>query len=90
MQEMCAVGGDSMKIYDYAARGRPFVTTPWTERVERLVPPHACIVTTPEGFAAAVYGSRDEPRHFANDRRRWAKANSWDARWRSWEKAVLG
>jgi glycosyltransferase involved in cell wall biosynthesis len=85
-----AVGGNIMKIYDYAARGRPFVTTPWTDRIEELVPPHTQIVTTPETFAAAVGSSAAEPAGHAVDRRQWAEANSWDARWPAWEKAVVG
>ena len=85
-----AVGGNIMKIYDYAARGRPFVTTPWTHGIEELVPPHTHIVTTPEAFAAAVLASATEPERYALDRRRWAEANSWDARWPAWEKAVVG
>ena len=84
-------GQDSMKLYDYAARGRPIVCTPgalgpsaWTA--------HAGVAeaTTPEQFAAAVRAAARERPEASVARREWAAANAWSTRWVHWESAVLG
>ena len=49
-----AVDGDAMKFYDYAARGRPVTTTPSTDTLEAMMPPHTHVAATPAEFAAAV------------------------------------
>ncbi len=85
-----AVGGDAMKFYDYAARGRPVATTPWADAIEAIAPPHTHVAATPAAFSAALLDARDEPSGFALQRRRWAEANSWQARWQAWSAAVLG
>jgi glycosyltransferase involved in cell wall biosynthesis len=89
-RERGAVGGDAMKFYDYAARGRPVATTHWSDGIEAMAPPHTHIATTPAAFAAAVLDSKSEPAEYADARRRWAEANSWQARWEAWSAAVLG
>jgi hypothetical protein len=83
-------GGDAMKFYDYAARGRPVVTTPWMDAIDTIAPPHTHVAATPTTFAAAVRDATGEPPEFASTRRRWAEANAWDTRWGSWAKAALG
>jgi hypothetical protein len=81
-------GGDAMKFYDYAARGRPVVTTPWTENIEDLLAPHTLVASTPAEFAQAVRNAAEERSEFATDRRRWAETNSWTTRWPDWAKTV--
>jgi hypothetical protein len=85
-----AVDGDSMKFYDYAARGRPVTTTPSTDGLGATLPPHTHVAATPKAFAGAVEASTHEPAEFAVTRRRWAEENAWQARWEAWAKAVLG
>jgi hypothetical protein len=85
-----AVGGDAMKFYDYAARGRPVVTTPWSDEMDSTAPPHTHMAATPEAFSAALLAANAEPDEFALQRRRWAEANSWQARWQAWSDAVIG
>ena len=78
-----------MKLYDYAARGRPIVVT------RRSATPVATAVgvrvaTTPEQLAAAVLDAVGEPERAASVRRAWAADQSWTTRWAAWSNAVLG
>jgi hypothetical protein len=85
-----AVGGDAMKFYDYAARGRPVATTAWIDHIEASAPPHTRVAVSAAAFAAAVRDAADEPEGFTAERRSWAEANSWKTRWPAWAEAALG
>ena len=84
------VTGDIMKLYDYAARGRPIVSTSWGSPRREDRPPGLRLADTGEGFAEAVPGAADEAPDAARKLRRWAEARSWDARWPAWAGAVFG
>jgi glycosyltransferase involved in cell wall biosynthesis len=85
-----SVGQDSMKLYDYAARGRPIVSTRWHPRLEAIGPPHLLVADDPEAFAGAVAGAADDPPGREAERRAWAAGNTWSARFPAWRDAVLG
>jgi len=82
--------GDNMKLYDYAARGRPIVATPYTDGLAERGPPGMQIAATPNTFAAAVVSVAAEPSEMVKERRRWAEANDWKHRWPSWSQALFG
>lgn len=83
-------GGDAMKLYDYAARGRPIVSTSWTSDLSAFGPPHLYEAEGAEAFTAAVRAAATEPPGHALARRSWAEAQRWEARWPAWEKALFG
>jgi hypothetical protein len=85
-----AVDGDSMKLYDYAARGRPIAATRCSEVLGGRLPPHTYVADTTTEFADAIRRATSEPAAFAHQRRRWAEENGWQARWQAWSEAVLG
>jgi glycosyltransferase involved in cell wall biosynthesis len=85
-----AVTGDAMKLYDYAARGRPIVTTAWSDRLATTGPPHLYVATTAQEFASAIRRAAAEPLDYGHARRRWAESNAWPARWPAWSHAVFG
>jgi glycosyltransferase involved in cell wall biosynthesis len=85
-----AVTGDSMKLYDYAARGRPIVSTRWADGLEANGPPHLELADSPAAFAEAVQRAELEPWSQARDRRDWAEENAWERRWEPWARAVFG
>jgi glycosyltransferase involved in cell wall biosynthesis len=85
-----AVTGDSMKLYDYAARGRPIVSTRWSDLLAEDPPPHLRLADTPEEFAVAVRSAADDSPGAARDLRAWAEAHSWDRRWPDWSQAAFG
>jgi glycosyltransferase involved in cell wall biosynthesis len=84
-----SAGQDSMKLYDYAARGRPVVCTtlpgPATSH-----PPFLYERDDADSFAAAVVAAATEPSDRAAVRRRWAEGNSWSARLPLWLSAAFG
>lgn len=83
-------GQDSMKLYDYAARGRPIVTTRFSERLEQHGPPYLRIAEDAHAMGKAIVASTQEPAVMAEERRRWAKAQRWESRWPAWSAAVFG
>lgn len=85
-----AVTGDSMKLYDYAARGRPIVSTRWAPRLAETGPPHLYLASTGAEFASTLLEARAEPAEYALERRAWAAERSWEVRWPAWRRAVLG
>jgi glycosyltransferase involved in cell wall biosynthesis len=86
-----SVGQDSMKAYDYAARGRPIVSTGGrASGLSDAAPPHVLSATTAEAFAEAVLKACDEPLGFATDRIEWARAQVWARRWPVWSSALFG
>jgi hypothetical protein len=81
-------GQDSMKLYDYAARGRPVVCT--SGGLPAIRPPHLYVGETAEQLAASAEAARQERDGRASDRHAWAATNSWSARWPAWWAAVSG
>jgi glycosyltransferase involved in cell wall biosynthesis len=86
-----SLGQDSMKFYDYAARGRPIVSTRWFHAsAGHELPPHLRIAETVDEFARALsvaaVGIDDE----SGALRRWAQARTWATRWPLWSDAVFG
>jgi hypothetical protein len=85
-----AVRGDSMKLYDYAARGRPIVSTHWADDLQETAPPGTYFADSAEQFVEAVArAADDDPRDVAL-RRRWAETHRWASRWDAWAQAVFG
>jgi hypothetical protein len=85
-----AVTGDSMKLYDYAARGRPIVSTAWADGLETVGPPGLILAESAPAFVEAVRASGEHDPGDPAARRRWARQNTWAARWPDWAAAVLG
>jgi glycosyltransferase involved in cell wall biosynthesis len=84
------VTGDIMKLYDYAARGRPIVSTRWGTPRSEDRPPGVRLADTPEAFAEAVREAAAEVPEAARELREWAEARSWEARWPAWAGAAFG
>jgi hypothetical protein len=82
--------GDAMKLYDYAARGRPIVSTKWEDNLLEVGPPHSYVTDTHDDFCEAVIAAADEPAHFGADRRAWAEQNRWGRRWEMWRRLIRG
>lgn len=83
-------GQDSMKLYDYAARGRPIVTTRFSERLEEEGPPNLLVADDADSMVAAILGACHEPASRVAERRRWAEAQRWESRWPAWSTAIFG
>ena len=80
-----SIGQDSMKLYDYAARGRPIVATPI--RLPDDGPAVIALAADAADFAAAVLDSAGRD---ASPNRAWAVANGWSSRLPAWLAAVEG
>ena len=78
-----------MKLYDYAARGRPIVSTLWVDDLRETAPPGTYIADTGEQFVDAVKCAIDDDPGNAVLRRAWAEQNSWSSRWDAWAQAVF-
>ncbi|HEY5318440.1 MAG TPA: glycosyltransferase, partial [Solirubrobacteraceae bacterium] len=85
-----SLGQDSMKLYDYAARGRPIVSTPWRDALGADGPPHLSLAESAEELAAAILAAAAAPPAFAQESRLWAGEHTWGARWPAWSAAVFG
>jgi glycosyltransferase involved in cell wall biosynthesis len=85
-----SAGQDSMKLYDYAARGRPIVTTRFADDLETSGPPHMRIADDARSMAKAVIASAGEPPAMGDERRLWAEKQRWSARWPAWTAAAFG
>lgn len=85
-----SLGQDSMKLYDYAARARPIVATPFDPALAEDRPPHVRVAATAEAMAAAVADAAGEPQARRAARRAWAEAQRWEERWAAWSRAVFG
>jgi Glycosyl transferases group 1 len=83
-------GQDSMKAYDYASRGRPIVTTSWSDALDEIGPPHLYRADGAEQFASQILAAAAEPDEHAEARRAWARGQTWSARWPVWSKAIFG
>jgi glycosyltransferase involved in cell wall biosynthesis len=82
--------GDAMKLYDYAARGRPAVSTRWEDNLLEVGPPHLYVADTLAEFCEALIGAGEEPAHYAADRRAWAERQAWERRWPQWRAVIRG
>ena len=85
-----ARGQDSMKLYDYAARGRPVAVTTASLDGAAQVPPQVLAADGAEALAEAIRCADREPAAHAGERRRWAEGQTWSARWPDWSRALLG
>jgi len=85
-----SLGQDSMKLYDYAARGRPIVSTRFSPELEQDGPPNLYIADHAQAMADAILRSRAEPEGWPAQRRAWAQEQRWQARWPAWSAAVFG
>jgi glycosyltransferase involved in cell wall biosynthesis len=82
-------GQDSMKLYDYAARGRPIVATSAATATWGPLPG----VYTADGIDETVEAIRATSKHTVADsaqQQAWAKGNTWDQRWPEWWSAARG
>ena len=85
-----SLGQDSMKFYDYAARGRPIVSTRWFDPESSDHPPHTLLGDTASEFAQAVIDAALQTESEGILRRDWAARNTWVRRWPAWSSAVFG
>jgi hypothetical protein len=82
-------GQDSMKLYDYASRRRPIVSTPGALGPPELVRGAGVVeAATPEAFAEAV--RRAGTGAGAAVAPEWLERHRWSTRWRAWRADVLG
>jgi hypothetical protein len=79
-----------MKIYDYAARGRPTVATCASADGISQVPPHLRLGVDAEELAQHVRDAQEEPAGWAQERAQWAATQSWESRWPQWSSALFG
>jgi hypothetical protein len=82
-------GQDSMKIYDYSARGRPIVATAASVDGISERPPHMWVGSTPLELAQQVRETTDEPQQWATDRIDWARNQTWESRWPAWADVLF-
>jgi glycosyltransferase involved in cell wall biosynthesis len=85
-----STGQDSMKLYDYAGRGKAIVTTAALRQGSHQQPGHVSFADDPMSFAEAVIETSRLPPSIAESQRAWALTNTWDSRWPAWSKAVFG
>jgi hypothetical protein len=85
-----SLGQDSMKLYDYAARGRPIVATPFDPGLPVGAGPRVRLAGTADATAAAVVEATGESAERRRERRAWAERQRWDERWAAWSAAVFG
>jgi len=83
-----AGGQDSMKLYDYAARGRPIVATSLPGDLAAAAGVRCA--STPDALARAVLDATAEGPGPRRARRAWAASQRWSTRWPAWRAAVLG
>lgn len=85
-----SVGQDTMKLYEYAARGRPVVSTRWDPRLGSNGPPHLALADDADGFLAALGELEMDPPERVRQRRAWAESHRWTNRWDRWSSAIFG
>jgi glycosyltransferase involved in cell wall biosynthesis len=83
-------GQDAMKLYDYAARGTPIVTTSWSDRLVVDGPPGLLLADDPQSFAQAVTSAAADGQEVRSARRSWAAERTWDKRWLQWSASAFG
>jgi glycosyltransferase involved in cell wall biosynthesis len=84
-----SLGQDSMKFYDYSARGMPIVSTRWFA-ADAEIPPGLMVAESAVDFARCVCLAAICDEHGAQRRRDWAGEHTWTRRWGAWSNAVLG
>jgi glycosyltransferase involved in cell wall biosynthesis len=83
-------GQDAMKLYDYAARGLPVVSTRWSDRLASDdAPPGLALADDAAAFAAAVTAAAAHTDTDGQVAVRWAAQRTWDRRWDAWSAAAL-
>ncbi len=85
-----SLGQDSMKLYDYAARGRPIVSTRSSGTSAAASLPHVRLAGSADDFAQAILDAASEPAEYSVERRAWAQGHTWQQRWPAWSGAVFG
>jgi glycosyltransferase involved in cell wall biosynthesis len=85
-----SAGQDSLKLYDYAARGRPIVATDGAMAGVTELPPRLRSASSEEELAQAAQESVGEPPEWASERSSWAAAQVWERRWPAWSEALFG
>ena len=85
-----SLGQDAMKLYDYAARGRPIVTTRFDSSVTADGPPRVRLADTAQEMIQALRDATAEPAGWGSERRSWAEGQRWAERWPAWAGAVFG
>lgn len=84
-------GQDSMKLYDYATRDRPIVSTPGALGApDYIAGAQVREAATPAEFALAVAGAGQESAPVRAARRAWVAGQTWDSRWPQWARAAFG
>ncbi len=83
-------GQDSMKVYDYAARGRPIVASEGAAAGISEAPPHLRSGNDADALAALVLAASNEPQPCATERASWARTQSWETRWNDWSRVLFG
>jgi len=83
-------GQDSMKVYDYSARGRPVVATEASVDGISERPPHLFTGSTAASLAEHVRDALDEPKGWSVDRVVWARRQAWEERWTGWSDVLFG
>ncbi|MEV4636421.1 glycosyltransferase [Actinoplanes sp. NPDC049548] len=83
-------GQSSMKFLDYAARGRPVVSTTWETGLDRQSPPGVWFADEPASFARAVLAAADVDPATSASALAWARDQTWEQRWPKWAGAVFG
>ncbi len=84
-----ARGQDSMKIYDYTARGRPVVATAVSVEGISDQPPHMLLASSPSELADRVQEAVSEPAAHRAERLAWARDQTWQARWQRWSEVLF-
>jgi hypothetical protein len=85
-----SVGQNTHKLYEYAARGRPTISTRWDSQLAPTGPPHLALADDSDGFCEALRHLESDPSERAVHRRAWAELHHWTNRWTDWSAAVLG
>jgi glycosyltransferase involved in cell wall biosynthesis len=84
-------GQDSMKLYDYATRGRPIVATPGAlGDAEHIAGAGVIEAATAADFARAVTRAAAQPDAIIAGQRAWADGHAWELRWPGWARAAFG
>ncbi|GAA3248344.1 glycosyltransferase [Dactylosporangium siamense] len=82
-------GQSSMKLADYAARGRPIVSTGWDTNPDAEQPPNTWMAANAEEFAAAVVQAYADAGDI-DGAVAWARQRTWPSRWPLWSAAAFG
>jgi glycosyltransferase involved in cell wall biosynthesis len=84
-----AIGQSSMKLYDFAGRGRPIVATPDVADIAEWQPPGYYQALTVEEWVDAITVAATEPRHLSSERLAWTAQRTWRHRWTEWSSVTF-